>query len=311
VVRRVASVASSPPHALAVLVGSALYGGITVGGRVFQQRGFSLLEISIMGGLFGAPMLLYWIWRQPEWRIRRRDWGFFAAVGVMGTLLQVSQFLSIVLGVPIAVVALLLYTQPVWTVVLGRVWLGEPITAQKLAALVLGAVGIVVLLGPTGNSGNHSIVGLGAAAVAGLMLSLWVIFGRMSALRGNHPVTTTFGYLATTAIGLLLLGAVMNLGAAPDPMWRLDLRVFAASWALVIGYTLLANVGPNVLVMWGMAGVEASIAGVLLLLEPLAAAALAWFLFGEAMTGNVWLGGALILGANAALLVRREQPASS
>ena len=293
-----------------MVLGSALYGGITVGGRVLAQRGFSLLEISITGGLFGALFLAPFLWRNPAWRIQRRDWTLFIAFGVMGTLLQITQFLSVVLGVPIAILALLLYTQPIWTVLLGRLWLAEPITWRKLAALVLAAIGLVVLLAPTGSSGEHSIVGLASAAIAGLMISLWVIFGRMSALRGNHPVTTTFGYQASTTVGLLAVGGAMMFIAPAAPMWRLEPTTFALNWGVVVVYTLAANVAPNLLVMWGMARVEASIAGVLLLLEPLAAAALAWMLFGEEVGGSVWLGGAFILGANAVLVVRRRSLAA-
>ena len=35
---------------------------------------------------------------------------------------------------------------------------------------------------------------------------------------------------------------------------------------------------------------------------------LAWMMFGEQITGQVWLGGALILGSNAVLLARRIRP---
>ncbi|NKB89127.1 MAG: EamA family transporter [Acidobacteria bacterium] len=294
----------SAPHAVAVLVGSALYGGITVGGRYFDQLGFSLLEISIMGGLFGTLTLLPALWRRPEWRIQWSEKWLFVAYGLMGTTLQLTQFAAVVLGVPIAIVALLLYTQPVWTVLLGRLWLAEPITRRKLAALALAAIGIVLLVGPTDGQGEHSTIGMAAAAVAGVMLSLWVILARLSALRGNHPVTTTFGYQSSTTLGLFVIWAAMSLSGQQPEMWRLDPGVFAVHWLPVLIYTAAVNLGPNLLVMWGMRGQEASIAGVLLLTEPVAAAILAWLMFGETVTGHVWLGGAFILGANAALVAR-------
>jgi drug/metabolite transporter (DMT)-like permease len=302
VVQRVGT--SSAPHAAAVLVGSALYGGITVGGRVFANLGFSLLEISIVGGMFGALALLPALSRNPAWRIQRRDLTLFVGFGLMGVTLQITQFAGVVLGVPIAIVALLLYTQPVWTVVLGRMWLNEPITGRKLAALALAAAGVVLLVGPTETTSQHSALGLAAAAVAGVMLSLWVILARISALRGNHPVTTTFGYQGATTVGLLAFWGVMSLAGQSAELWRLDPAMFALHWWPVIVYTIAVNVAPALLVMWGMHGQEASIAGVLLLMEPVSAAALAWFMFGESITGHVWLGGALILGANAVLVVR-------
>jgi len=303
-------VGQGPPplgHAAAVIVGAALYGAITVGGRVFAQLGFSLLEIAITGGLFGALILApVLVWRR-DLRIRRRDAGIFIAFGVMGAVLQIGQFLGIVLGVPVAIVALLLYTQPLWTVVLGRLWLGEPITRRKLGALALSAVGIVILVGPTGSAQGYSALGLAGPLVAGVMLAVWIILGRMSALRGNHPITTTFGYQASTTLGLLALWPVLATWPIFAGMSRLDPAVFVTNWQAVLIYTVLANVLPALLVMWGMVALEASAAGMMLLLEPAAAAFLAWMMFGETVGGQVWLGGALILGSNAVLMARRRR----
>lgn len=305
-VRGVEPAPPSPGHAAAVVVAAALYGAITVGGRVFDHLDFSLFEIAITGGLFGALLLAPVVVYRPEFRLRRRDADIFVGFGVMGAVLQIGQFLGIVLGVPVAIVALLLYTQPLWTVLLGRLWLGEPITGRKLGALALAAAGIVVLVGTPESAGRHSPVGLAGALIAGVMLALWVILGRVSALRGNHPITTTFGYQAATTIGLFAMWPLIAMWPAEASMSRFDPTVFLVHWQAVAVYTVVANTAPAVLVMWGMARVQASAAGVMLLLEPVSAAFLAWMLFGEEVSGHVWLGGGLILGANAVLLMRRS-----
>ena len=286
------------------MVGAALYGAITVGGRVFAQLGFSLFEIAVTGGLFGAALLApVLVWRR-DLRLKRRDLDLFIAFGLMGAVLQIGQFLGIVLGVPVAIVALLLYTQPLWTVLLGRLWLGEPITRRKLGALALAAVGIVVLLGPSGFDRDYSVLGLAGALVAGVMLAIWIILARMSALRGNHPITTTFGYQFGTSCGLFALWPVLATWPVFAGMSRFDPSLFLVHWEAVLIYTVLANVAPAMLVMWGMVELDASNAGMLLLFEPAAAALLAWAMFGEAVGGQVWVGGALILGSNAILLIR-------
>lgn len=290
-------------HTALVAVGAAAYGAITVGGRVFAQRGFSLYEIALIGALFGSAALAPLVLTRPALRPRRRDLDIFVAYGLAGATLQITQFTGVVLGVPIAIVALLLYTQPVWTVLLGRLLLNEPITARKLVALALAAAGTFVLIGPTEAQG-HSPLGLGAALVAGVMLSAWVILARMSALRGNHPLTTSFGYHGSSTV--VLLAAWPLLRGFLGEHARIDPGMYLASWALIAVYTLVVNVGPNLLVMWGMREVDASTAGMLLLLEPVAAGLLAWVLFGEAIGGHVWAGGALILAANAVLLRRRR-----
>jgi drug/metabolite transporter (DMT)-like permease len=293
---------------LAVMAGAAGYGGITVGGRWLSDRGFSLYEISLTGVVFTAFALAPVLASRPWLRPRRSDLPLFIAFGAVGAALQLTQFAGIVLGVPVALVALLLYTQPIWTVVLGRIWLEEPITPRKLAAAVLAGAGVLVLFDPRGAAGSAPAVGLSAALAGGLALSLWVVLARVSALRGNPAVRTTFGYTSFSAAWLLLLWPLATLLLPASGMVRLSAGPFIAEWPSVALYTVGANLVPALLAMWGMRRVEASTAGVLLLLEPVSAALLAWPLFGESLDGNVALGGALILAANWLLLQRRPEP---
>lgn len=293
---------------LAVMVGAAGYGGITVGGRWLSDRGFSLYEISLTGVVFTAIVLAPALVARPRLRPRRVDLPLFLQFGAVGAALQLCQFAGIVMGVPVALVALLLYTQPIWTVLLGRLWLEEAITPRKLAAAALATGGVLLLFDPRGAAGSAPVAGLVAALAGGFALSLWVILARVSALRGNPAARTTFGYTSLSAVWLLALWPLAGL-FLPDPgMARLSTAPFLAHWPSVALYTVGANLIPALLAMWGMRRVEASTAGVLLLLEPVSAALLAWPLFGEVLEGNVAAGGALILAANWLLLRRVDEP---
>lgn len=283
-----------------------LYGSITVGGRWFAERGLSLFEISLVGVGFTALLLAPVLWWRPDLRLRRRQLGFFVAFGMIGGALQLAQFGGIVAGVPVAVVALLLYTQPIWTVLLGRWILGEAITPRKLLAAALALVGTVVLLEPFESVGRHPPLGLAAALAAGLFLSLWVIWSRRSGLDGCHAVTTTFGYTGFSALFLLASWPLLRM-VAPEGLFRLDPRVYSDLAPDVAIYVLVAGLAPALLAMWGMQRVEASVAGILLLLEPVSAALQARWLWGETLDGPVLVGGGLVLLANWVLLRRRPR----
>ncbi len=289
---------------LAVAVASVFYGTIAVGGRYFVNSGFSLLEVSLTGVLFGALLLGPMIAVIPAYRPRASDLGFFLLFGAAGAALQLTQFAGIVLGVPVALVVLLLYSQPIWTVIFARVWLQEAITRRKLGSVLLAVLGTVVLFDPFGQIGDVSVAGLLAAMAGGLMLSLWVMFSRVSGLRGNPALTTTFGYTAFTAVWLLAAYPLVR-ALLPEPaMSRLDPAVWARQWQAVAVYTLVGSVLPALLAMWGLRRVQASTAGILLLLEPISAAVLAYLFFGESLTVGMWLGGGLILLSNVVLIGR-------
>ena len=283
-------------NALAILLGAAFYGFITVGGKYFSDVGYSLYEIALLVVFAAIPLLPFLIIK--KYRIRKAQLRFFLMFGLIGALLQLSQFAGIVLGMPVAIVALLLYTQPIWTIGFSKWFLNEKITPRKLAAAALALLGIMVLLNPFAIDVKKDFVGIIASVLAGLLLSLWVICGRRSGLRNQHIITTTFGYAFFSGVWLLLFHPLFSQLITDSQFTRLDFTVYQDYFWSVAAFAVFAQVVPACLVFWGMQKIEASTAGILLLLEPVSAALLAWFIFQEPLTANIWFGGGLILFAN-------------
>ena len=176
---------SSSFHSLLVCLAAICYGSITVGARYFDQIVFSWFEISFLIVFVPLPLVPFVLLRS-DFRVSPGQLGFFLVFGVIGAGLQLAQYLGIVLAMPVAVVALLLYSQPIWTVVLGRLILGEPVTSRKLAALGLAVLGTILLLEPWNARADYNLWGVLGGVAGGLLLSLWVICGRLSSLRRQH-----------------------------------------------------------------------------------------------------------------------------
>ena len=287
---------------LAVASGATLFSGLIVASRALSERGFSLYEISLSGIFFSGLLFGAVLAVRPDLRPRRCDWVLFLAYGLVGAVLQLSQFAGVVLGVPIALIGLLLYTQPIWTLLFGRILLAEAVTRRKVGALGLATAGTLVLFQPGTSSLDHSWVGMLTALIAGVMLSLWLILGRMSGLRGNAPITTAFAYMASSSLILLLVWPLLRLTVGSVEWLRLSPALFLVHWRLVALYTLFANLVAAILVNWGVRRIDTTAAGMLLLLEPVVAAWAAYLAFGEAFGESVWLGGTLILVGNFVML---------
>lgn len=291
-------------HSLFIIAAATLYGLITVGGQFFANLGFSLYEISCLIFFLAAclfPVLIF----KREYRFPREQLPFFIIFGLIGAGLQLGQFAGIILGIPVAIVALLLYSQPLWTSILGRLFLNEVFTTPKTIALLIALVGILVLVNPFGIQNELSSVGLLAALGAGVFFSLWVIWGRKSGLKNQHFLTTAFGSFFTS-LCLLSFYPLVNFLWDDPKFVRLDPRVYWEFWLLVGGFTLFAGVMPNLLAFAGMRKVDASTTGVLLLFEPISAAILALLFFNQPLTSRIWLGGGLILFSNYVLLRKRR-----
>jgi len=98
---------------LFIVIAATFYGTITVGGQFLANLGLSLYEIAILPiSVISIPMSLIVMFKR-EFLISRGVLRFFIVYGLIGGILHVTQFGGIVLGVPVAVVVLLLYTQPI------------------------------------------------------------------------------------------------------------------------------------------------------------------------------------------------------
>ena len=183
-----------------MIVAALLYGTITAGGQFFINLGLSLFEISVYRAFLTSLILLPVVLIKREYMIKKEMLFFFGVYGFIGGLLELAMFGGIALGVHVAVVALLLYTQPIWTIIFGRLMLRESITATKLTAVVIAMSGIILLVKPWGIRDVKSLTGIVVSLVSGVLLSLWVIWGRKSVIQNQHFITTTFGWTGFSAI---------------------------------------------------------------------------------------------------------------
>lgn len=290
-----------PWRGRSLVAGAALlYGTVTVGGGLFHRLGFSLYEIALYPLVLTHLMLLPALLKAPRHAVPRKLLPFFAVYGLIGALAELLQFGSIVLGVPIATAALLLYLQPIWTSLLSRVFLREQITFRKSVAIACAVAGALVLLQSeeiTGADGR----GLASAVLGGVFVALWVIWGRKSGIQRQHHVTTALGWSGFSAAWLLVLWPCFRAVTDDRALSRLAFDFAPGHWLTLAAFALLAGVLPSLLLFRGLETVAASTAGVILVLEPVSASLLAALLFGEPLGLHVLAGGSLILLANLVL----------
>lgn len=285
-------------HVLMVAAAAILYGGITAGGDFLIGQGLSVYEISLYTLFIGLAALTPYLALHRELLLSRTLFRFYMIYGLIGAALQLTSFSAIFLGVPVAIVAMLLNTQPVWTTIIGHFWLKERAGKRQLIAMGIALVGLFIMLEPWQVERLGQIRGILLGLGGGLSLSLWVIWGRRGGMNNQHGVTITLGYLLFTALSLILIYPFVLLFTDDDRMVRLSLNLPANSWIFLLIFIFLANMLPHLLFYTGIQKVKAVTAGMLLLLEPVSAALLATLIFGGALTPYMVVGGLLILLSN-------------
>lgn len=168
---------------------------------------------------------------------------------------------------------------------------------SSLAVLGCAVVGLaLVSLRPGAGTGTHPVLGVLASVASGLgYAGITALSRRMSA---EDPLLLTGVTSAVATVVLAPLALAAGLALPRDGV---------ASWWLVY-----IGVVPTVAAYWffyrGLRSTSSEVAGVLTLLEPLAAAVLAALVLHESLTGWALLGAALMLVAVGSLYLRRPAP---
>lgn len=285
-----------------VSAAAVLFGTVTVGGQYFSNKGLSLYEIAFF------PLLLTFLMVLPGLLLCRRKLKglpltHFVIYGLIGALAELAQFGGIVLGVPVAVTSLLLFSQPIWTCLLAKIMLHESISSRKIIATLLTLLGVALLVKSDIGGVEYDARGLGAALLGSVFISLWVIWGRKSGINQHHYVLTTSAWSGFSTLWLLALWPIIErLTVNAESISRLSFQSLSEYWPHLTSFALVAGVLPGLLLFRGLQSVPASSAGIILLLEPVSATLMASIIFSQQINGFILAGGVLILLANATVM---------
>ncbi len=282
---------------LLVLVGATLLGSLPAWGRALYRHGLDPLTVVTWRALIAAGLLLLLLAavRHDLLAVRLRDLPFFAAYGFLAVTLNFLAYFSAVRYTSIAVAVILLYTYPAWVSLLSALLLGERLTARKGWALLLtfaGAVLVIQVYQPAALRLNLRGILWGLAA--GLSAALYSIFGKKALSRYN-PFTVVLYAFGLGGIFLALWRGPAALLAARYP---------SAVWLLLLGLAAIPTVGGYASYTVGLKRLEASRASILATWEVVAAAALGYLLFGEALEA-AQIAGALLVAIGIVSLERR------
>ena len=168
-----------------------------------------------------------------------------------------------------------------------------------LAGLALAVGGAAIMAATrSGGRGVHPLAGDGLA----LLASFWYSLYFMAVRRARRTATALQVMTASTVVGApLLLAAALLLG---EPM----LPAAALGWAACLGLGLM-HVGGQGAIAWALGRVPTALAAMVILVQPVVAAATSWLVFREAVGPVAALGAVLALaGVAVAQLASRGRP---
>jgi drug/metabolite transporter (DMT)-like permease len=171
---------------------------------------------------------------------------------------------------------------------LGSVFLGESPSGRAWAGIVLATAGAVVIgAGDAAGfgGGTDALWGDVLAFAGAVAMAAYLLLGRVA--RRRLPVSTYAASVYGVA-AVVLLPACLLTGAS---LGGYEATAWLALAGVVVGPQLLGHTVFNSL----LASVSASLVAVVMLLEPVIATVLAWWLFGELPGPSLWAGAPMVL----------------
>ena len=250
-------------------------------------------------GAWATAMLYFWplvlvlplaVWR---WRRILRG-GFGLQLTGLVTAASLVLYADALIYTEVIRAMLLFYLTPVWSTLLARIFLQEPITLARWIAIALGFSGILVIFGVDAGMPWPRNVGDWMGLASGIVWAVAAV--RMRSDNENHAIeftTVQFGWGTLFALGIAFLPLA---GAGPAP----DLERVASALPWLLPVVLLVVIPGTFAAMWGTPLLSPGVVGLLFMTEISVGAVTAALWAGEPFGTREIVGILLISGAGVA-----------
>lgn len=270
-----------------VALAAALWGLLPLFTRVIYAGGGDPLSVASMRSLVGGLAFLAIGLARGSFRgVTPRRWLIYAAMGVFASGGMYIFYPLSIRYVSTAMASVLLYTAPLFVIVLSRIFYGEPITRAKGAALVLAILGCALVVRAYDPAAFvPSLPGIAFGLLSGLTYSLVTVIGRKALAEGDALQASVLPALFT----LLLFQCIR-------PVWSIDLGSAGVDLCyLALG--IVCGMLPMLAYLSGMRGVEGGRASLIATLEPVVATLAGVLILGDALEWPQAVGMAVVLAA--------------
>ena len=284
-----------------IIIAGLFWGSMGIFVRHLNDLGFSSIQVACLrlttAGILFALILL--IKDRKGFKIALRDIPLFLALGLVSILFFTCCYFTAIRLMTMSTAAILLYTSPIWVMVLAIIFLKEKFTIQKLIALILAFAGCVLV---SGFGGKVTIMGILVGLGSGLGYGLYSIFGTF-ALKKYSPYTVTCYTFLIAGLGSIFVADPVDLVSKIS-----SIENKPALFGFVLLTAVVTAVIPFLLYTLGLNMTTAGKAAVLATVEPAAATLFGFFVMKETV-GPVAIAGILLVFAAIVVLSLRKKEA--
>ncbi len=259
---------------ICILLAGILWGCISIFMKGLTDSGISSIGIVSVRMFFAAVIyMIFMLIKSPsKLKIELKDIWMFILTGVVSVALFNIFYSYTIVNSEASIGVVLLYTSPIFTIILSAIFFREKLTPKKIIALVLVFAGCLMVSGILG--GAHAIginillTGLGS----GLFWATYTIFSRFP-LKKYSSETCSVWAVIFAGIAMLPFGIAEGIPAriAADPVIIL--------WA--VGIAVVSTVAPYALYTYGLQFIEGGRAAIMVTIELVTGSLVGMIIFKE------------------------------
>ncbi len=284
-----------------IILAGCFWGSMGIFVRKLGEVGFDPVQIvSIRVTLAALVFCLILFFKDRKgFRIAKKDILLFLGLGFGSILFFTVCYFTAINLMSLSAAAILLYTSPIWIMLMSVLFFHEKLTGQKLLALVLAFGGCVLVSGISG--GGVTLPGLLVGLGSGIGYGLYSILGTVALRRYSPYTVTAYSFLFAAAGSFFICRPGEMAGIFASVAEPGKLLLFCVLTALITA------VIPFLAYTLGLCSVEAGRAGILATIEPMVATLFGVLFFSEPLTILSAAGILLILSAVILLNLQRRK----
>jgi len=269
--------------------GSVAFSGKAIIVKLAYRHGVDAVTLIMFRMLFALPLfvLLAWWAGRGKPALTRRDLWVVSGLGFCGYYLASFLDFAGLQHISASLERLILYLNPTLVLLLGVVLFGQRVSAQRLAALGVSYLGVVVVFGHELQiAGSDALLGAALVFASAISYAVYLVYcgeevKRLGALRLTGLASTVACVLCIAQF--LLLRPLAAAGVVPDVIW------------LSLINATLCTVAPVVMVMMAIERMGAALTAQTGMIGPLSTITMGVLILGEPFSAWIALGTALVL----------------
>lgn len=262
-----------------VLLSGVLWASSCLFVNRFTEWGFSSLECTSVRMVFGAILFnVFMLIKNPKgYKISLASFGLCVLSGFCSVLAMSLFYFKCMTETSAAVSAILLYTAPIFVMIMSVIFFKEKITWRKIVAFCLAIVGCALVSG-IATGAKISTMGIVYGLLSGFCYSIYGIITAFYLKLNGGKGTLTFSSLSFlfAAIGSLVVTSPVEIVRRTVEIGNIPFMiVFFVLFGMCTAFL------PFALYTKGLEGVRPDVASILAFVEPLAAAVLGIVILGQ------------------------------